>query len=208
MRLQPHHVPLLIITWVLTLSPLPTHGFMNTIHNHRQLQNGRFDPITKEVIYLRVTTALNARTTRGIRRAQTLLPNGTTTATPSSEKFQLQLSNNNNNNNEENDVNDNPEEKELIDPLLILPLATTGAILGLILFVLYTKFTNPSTDFDIDFYMALDDMTTNTASGNGGGGGYYGNPDGVMAADTILGLPKLSPAEQLVGALFGPPSIP
>ena len=196
MRSQSHHILLLVITWGLTLTPLPAHSFMSTMQvcnrHHRRLtqeQNSRAKPVSKEDIC--PTTSTDDITAR--------------TRTQLSEKFQLQLSNNNNNEENDNDA------KEFTDPLLILPLATSGAILGLILFVLYTKFTNPATDFDIDFYMALDDMTTNTASGNGGGGiggGYYGNPDGVMAADTILGLPKLSPAENIVGALFGPPSIP
>lgn len=84
---------------------------------------------------------------------------------------------------------------------MILPIATLSTISLLFLGVVYTSMTNPVVDFDIDFYMALDgvkdingnyhlDDGTGTGSGSGAG--------------TILGLPKLSAAEQLVGALFGP----
>ncbi len=98
------------------------------------------------------------------------------------------------------------KEGEVIDPILILPVATLVSISLLLCFVLYTKLTNPVTDFDIDFYMALDDVQKSTTTGGNGGGMMMSGGDYVGGgADTIVGLPKLSPAEQLVGALFGPP---
>jgi len=45
--------------------------------------------------------------------------------------------------------------------------------------------------------MALDGVRDSTAGLNTGG-------MDSLDANTIVGLPKLSPAEQLVGALFGP----
>jgi hypothetical protein len=48
-------------------------------------------------------------------------------------------------------------------------------------------------DFDIDMFMALKGIL----DGN--------DPSGVYSEDQILELPPLSPAEQLVGAIFGPP---
>ena len=46
---------------------------------------------------------------------------------------------------------------------------------------------------DVDLYMAIDD-TLQQPQRNGGD------------FDSIVALPSLSPAEKLVGALFGPPS--
>ena len=83
-----------------------------------------------------------------------------------------------------------------MDPIMILPIATLTAIGLLALGVLYTKMTNPMTDFDIDFYMAIDGVRDLNANANGG--------IDALDADTIVGLPQLSPAEKLVGALFGP----
>jgi hypothetical protein len=83
------------------------------------------------------------------------------------------------------------EDDSMIDPIIILPLATISAIVLLGLGVLYTKVTNPVVDFDVDFYMALDGVRD------------IGGAD-ALDAGTISGFPKLSPAEQLVGALFGP----
>lgn len=89
---------------------------------------------------------------------------------------------------------DNGDNDTFIDPILILPLATTSAIILLGLGVLYTKATNPTMDFDIDFYMALDGVREFGSS----------STDSLLDPDTISAYPKLSPAEQLVGALFGP----
>jgi len=80
-----------------------------------------------------------------------------------------------------------------LDPIMILPIATISTIGLLIIGVIYTKMTNPIVDFDVDFYMALDGVRGNYSSGGD-----------ALDSDTIVGLPKYSPAEQLVGALFGP----
>ncbi len=87
----------------------------------------------------------------------------------------------------------------IIDPILILPVTTLAAIAVLCIFVLYTNATNPVSEFDVDFYMALDGVRDLNRSAIGGGAD-------AMDADIISTLPKLSPAEQLVGALFGPNS--
>lgn len=90
----------------------------------------------------------------------------------------------------------NGDNEEGFDPIMILPIATLTAIGLLALGVLYTKMTHPVTDFDIDFYMAIDGVRDLNANANGG--------IDALDADTIVGLPQLSPAEKLVGALFGP----
>lgn len=89
------------------------------------------------------------------------------------------------------------QEKEIIDPIMILPIVTLVAIALLGMGVLYTKLTNPVVDFDVDFYMAIDSVKDSTAGLNSGG-------MDALDTDTIVGLPPLSPAEKLVGALFGP----
>ena len=90
----------------------------------------------------------------------------------------------------------NGDNEEGMDPIKILPIATLTTIGLLALGVLYTKMTNPVTDFDIDFYMAVDGVRDLNVNANGG--------MDALDADTIVGLPQLSPAEKLVGALFGP----
>ena len=86
--------------------------------------------------------------------------------------------------------------EEFLDPIMILPIATLSAIAFLFLGVAYTLTTNPVVDFDIDFYMALDGLKDINHLDDGSGAG--------AGSGTIVGLPKLSAAEQLVGALFGP----
>eukprot|EP00551_Chaetoceros_affinis_P006949 CAMPEP_0203683882 /NCGR_PEP_ID=MMETSP0090-20130426/47751_1 /ASSEMBLY_ACC=CAM_ASM_001088 /TAXON_ID=426623 /ORGANISM="Chaetoceros affinis, Strain CCMP159" /LENGTH=211 /DNA_ID=CAMNT_0050553039 /DNA_START=423 /DNA_END=1058 /DNA_ORIENTATION=+ len=111
------------------------------------------------------------------------------------------------------DKEEEKEKDELIDPIYILPIATTITIIIGICSLLYIKLTNPMTTFDIDFYMALDDTLKNAnSSGMNGNGGSIGGSigGGGVGADeyveSIVGLPPLSPAEKIVGALFGPPS--
>jgi len=86
------------------------------------------------------------------------------------------------------------DDDDFIDPLLILPLATASAVLLLFLGVMYVEVTNPAMRFDVDLYMALDSVRE------------LGDANGAdpLEAQTILAYPKLSPAEQLVGALFRP----
>lgn len=95
---------------------------------------------------------------------------------------------------QDNDNLKKPKPNDGIDPVIILPSITIACIAILILWVLNAKLSNPNAYFDVDFYMALD--------------GIIGNPgsDTVDSPESIVGLPPLSPAEQLVGAIFGPPS--
>mmetsp|Transcript_21493 Transcript_21493/g.24702 ORF Transcript_21493/g.24702 Transcript_21493/m.24702 type:complete len:163 (-) Transcript_21493:69-557(-) len=64
---------------------------------------------------------------------------------------------------------------------------TLLSILVAIIFV--TTSNNPMADFDVDFFMALDRVI-----------------QAPVPADDIIAFPRLSPAEELVGALFGPPN--
>lgn len=83
-----------------------------------------------------------------------------------------------------------PDDHTTLDPIYILPITTAISCILLVAGVLCYKVTNPTVDFDLDFYMALD-------------GVIGASPD--SRSEMIVGLPPLSPAEQLVGALFGPP---
>jgi len=87
--------------------------------------------------------------------------------------------------------NNGPDDRTTLDPILILPITTAISCVLLVAGVLYYKANNPTVDFDLDFYMALD-------------GVVGASPE--SRSEVIIGLPPLSPAEQLVGALFGPPS--
>lgn len=82
-----------------------------------------------------------------------------------------------------------------------LALAGTAFILGVA--TLYSLSTNPMLDFDVDLYLSINKSLFGPVSGSGlssagvlGGGGLGGE---------IVELPALSPAEQIVGAFFGPP---
>ena len=82
---------------------------------------------------------------------------------------------------------------EVIDPILILPSLTLVGLALLASMVIYTNLSGPSSGLDVDLYMAID----GTLNGNSVGGG-------PSQEESIFALPSLSPAEQLVGALFGP----
>lgn len=107
----------------------------------------------------------------------------------------------NNNNGEDNEQNiveeqdNNIVDKDNVDPIYILPsITTTFSLIFLILGLLFSSSNRnmvTTREFDVDFYMALD----GTLNSNNDGGDLTINP-----------LPPLSPAEQLVGALFGPPT--
>lgn len=101
-------------------------------------------------------------------------------------------SNPNNFEKEEDTTDNNPQTIETqneMDPIYILPISTTVLIGIGFLCIGYIKMTNPSSGIDVDFYMALDDILNKN------------NND-----QSILALPPLSPAEKIVGALFGPPN--
>lgn len=63
---------------------------------------------------------------------------------------------------------------------------------------------SPTDGFDVDMFMALKGMLDNSSVGSDSS-----NSDMSMLTDenyrSIVELPALSPAEQLVGAVFGPP---
>ncbi|CAJ1954727.1 unnamed protein product [Cylindrotheca closterium] len=107
---------------------------------------------------------------------------------------QLQLSNNNNNNNNDD------EEKGI--PFLASALGITILLATWpLLLTLLRDVNNPTDGFDVDMFMTLKGMIDGSNSN--------GNVDMSMLTDenyqSIVQLPALSPAEQLVGAFFGPP---
>ena len=77
---------------------------------------------------------------------------------------------------------------DMFDPILILPSLTLVGLALLVSMVVYTNISRPNSGLDVDLYMAID-------------GTLKANSD-----ESIFALPPLSPAEQLVGALFGPPA--
>jgi len=60
----------------------------------------------------------------------------------------------------------------------------------------YFAFENPAEYFDVDMYMSLKSILEPPADSYFGGDGY---------GNEIMELPALTPAEQLVGSIFGPP---
>ena len=67
---------------------------------------------------------------------------------------------------------------------------------------LYSLSTNPLVDFDVDTYLSINRALSLGSSIDGGGV----SSDGTMiGGGEIVELPALSPAEQIVGAFFGPP---
>ena len=81
---------------------------------------------------------------------------------------------------------------------LLVALSVVAATLGVA--TLYSLSTNPFVDFDVDLYLSIN-RALNSGSIIGGGGAA----DGMMGGGEIVELPALSPAEQIVGAFFGPP---
>ena len=101
-----------------------------------------------------------------------------------------------------NNNNDDEKDEYQYDPPLpfLVPAILVTSVLALWPLLALLRDTNSPTDgFDVDMFMALkgmlgsggNDMTTAVTDD------YYG--------DTIIELPTLSPAEQMVGAIFGPP---
>jgi hypothetical protein len=81
-------------------------------------------------------------------------------------------------------------------PFLASAVLVTAILASWPLLSFFRDTNNPTDGFDIDMFMALKGMLDSSSNG------------GSMMADdyeTILQLPSLSPAEQLVGAIFGPP---
>lgn len=83
-------------------------------------------------------------------------------------------------------------------PLMVvaLPLVALAALWPLL--AIFRDANDPTSGFDIDMFMALKGIL-DSGNGNDAGGMM------VLGDDSIIELPPLSPAEQLVGAIFGPP---
>ena len=81
---------------------------------------------------------------------------------------------------------------------LLVALSVVAATLGVA--TLYSLSTNPLVDFDVDLYLSI-----NRALNSGSIIGGEGAADGMLGGGEIVELPALSPAEQIVGAFFGPP---
>lgn len=126
----------------------------------------------------------------------------------SMEKRNVQLQLNQKMVNEDEDKNKKiSKNEEIIDPIYILPIVTTMSILVVSSILLYNKITNPTTSFDIDFYMALDGtLKSNNEINSIGIDELSSSSSGGAQFESITGLPPLSPAEKIVGAFFGPPS--
>lgn len=77
---------------------------------------------------------------------------------------------------------------------LLVALSVVATTLGAA--TLYSLM-NPLVDFDVDLYLSINSALN--------GGGVGGVADGVGGGGEIVELPALSPAEQIVGAFFGPP---
>jgi len=95
----------------------------------------------------------------------------------------------------ENNEGNNDESQEIERPAG-LPLGAIGLTLAFVAFwpllaLVRTMNYDQTIGFDIDSYMALKEML---------------EVSDVPSMDEIKELPPLSPAEKMVGALFGPPS--
>ena len=101
---------------------------------------------------------------------------------------------------------DDPESDAIVfgEAGLLVALSVVATTLGVA--TLYSLSTNPSVDFDVDLYLSINRALNSGSVGGGmmGSGGVGG--DGIVGAGgEIVELPALSPAEQIVGAFFGPP---
>ena len=98
---------------------------------------------------------------------------------------------------------DDPESDAIVfgEAGLLVALSVVATTLGVA--TLYSLSTNPSVDFDVDLYLSIN-RALNSGGGMMGSGGV--GDDGIVGAGgEIVELPALSPAEQIVGAFFGPP---
>ena len=78
-------------------------------------------------------------------------------------------------------------------PFMTLALPIVGILALWPLLAVVWDANDPTNGFDIDMFMALKGILDPAST------------PGVEDLDGILELPPLSPAEQLVGAIFGPP---
>jgi hypothetical protein len=91
------------------------------------------------------------------------------------------------------DDDDDSSDSKTTFPFLAVALPLVGLAALWPLLALFRDTNDPTSGFDIDMFMALKGILDS------------GNDTGMMVGDNILELPRLSPAEQLVGAIFGPP---
>ena len=102
----------------------------------------------------------------------------------------------------DDDEQDDPESDAIVfgEAGLLVALSVVATTLGVA--ALYSLSTNPLVDFDVDLYLSIN----RALNASGGGMGSGGVGDGIVGAGgEIVELPALSPAEQIVGAFFGPP---
>ena len=95
----------------------------------------------------------------------------------------------NNNNHKYNQSPDDEDKDDL--PFLTMAIPVVSLLAFWPLLALLRDTNDPTTGFDIDMFMALKGILDTTSESN-------------LSGD-ILELPPLSPAEQLVDAIFGPP---
>lgn len=97
---------------------------------------------------------------------------------------------------DDNDSSSNVDNSNAF-PFLAVVLPLVGLVTLWPLLALFRDTNDPTSGFDIDMFMALKGILGSNEDDLGMG--RMGN------VDTIMELPSLSPAEQLVGAIFGPP---
>lgn len=88
-----------------------------------------------------------------------------------------------------NDPNNGGEEKSI--PFLPVAIVVVAILAFWPLLALFRDTNDPTSGFDVDMFMALK--------------GILDSGNGANFDNNIIELPPLSPAEQLVGAIFGPP---
>ena len=111
-------------------------------------------------------------------------------------------SNGGDDNNDEQDPDNNSSSEDMLfgEAGLLVALSVVATTLGVA--TLYSLSTNPLVDFDVDTYLSINRALSLGSSIDGGGV----SSDGTMiGGGEIVELPALSPAEQIVGAFFGPP---
>eukprot|EP00588_Corethron_pennatum_P029211 CAMPEP_0194323912 /NCGR_PEP_ID=MMETSP0171-20130528/26037_1 /TAXON_ID=218684 /ORGANISM="Corethron pennatum, Strain L29A3" /LENGTH=193 /DNA_ID=CAMNT_0039082661 /DNA_START=56 /DNA_END=637 /DNA_ORIENTATION=- len=81
-------------------------------------------------------------------------------------------------------------------PAAAVPTKPIAAAVVVLVAFLLKFYLDPSLRFDVDVYLALDGLTGNGSSAP------------VSFGETILELPRLGPAERIVGAFFGPQAGP
>lgn len=92
-------------------------------------------------------------------------------------------------------MQDDGKDGMMTPPFLATAALITSLLAAWPLLSLMRDTNNPTDGFDIDMFISLKGMLENN------------NADALVDGyrDTIFELPPLSPADQLVGAIFGPP---